>query len=150
MAAKTYKRVYLHYEKLEEFKAGMWRIVRGVQRGRNMIQAAALMRNLPAFTQAMLQAVHEWEQSCAFNLTSENSNRLAWLGHAGCCIGTGSSEENTRAAWHTLNKIEQDQANEAAQSVLDFWEKELGVMHALQMRFPWKLEEEPLEVCSGC
>ena len=142
MAARTYRRIYLRYEKLEEFKAGMWKIVRGVQRERNVFQAAALMRDIPAFSQAMLQAVHEWQQSCAHNLTSENSNRLAWLGHAGCCIAVMSPEENTRAAWHTLNKVEQDLANEAAQQVLEYWEKEAGDLHALQMRFPWDMPEE--------
>lgn len=139
---KTYKRIWLHYNKLEEFQSGMWRIVRGQERNRNILRAASLMKNIPAFTEAMLQALHEWPQSCSHNLTAENANRLAWLGHAGCCIAMCSPEENTRAAWHTLGIYEQEKANLAAQQVLDYWEKEYGNIHALQMRFPWGIEKD--------
>lgn len=116
------ERVYFHYRDLEEFHAGMWRIVRGERRKRNAMNAAALMRDSAAFSAAMMRALTEWPNSCAHNLTADGVNKLAWLGHAGCCLGVESPEENTRIGWHMLNQAEQDEANRVAQVVLDQWE----------------------------
>ena len=116
------ERIYHHFGDLEEFHAGMWRIVRGDERKSNIEAAANLMRNSPSFKKAMQEAIETWTNSCQHNLTAENVNRIAWLGHAGCCIGVGSPEENTRAGWHTLNKQEQDEANRVAAEVLAGWD----------------------------
>lgn len=115
-------RKFFHYQDLEEFKAGMWRIVRGEQRKINAKLAAELMADPARFSRAMDRALAEWPKSCEHNLTAENSNRIAWLGHAGCLLGVGSPEENTRLGWHMLTPIQQARANAAAQSVLDYWE----------------------------
>jgi hypothetical protein len=114
-------RVYFHYSDLEEYRDGMWRIVMGEQRKANVQAAAKLMRDSAAFEYSMRRAVDEWPNSCLHNLTSENSNRIAWLGHSGCCLGAGSPEENTRCGWHTLNPSEQDEANRVAALVLADW-----------------------------
>jgi hypothetical protein len=79
------------------------------------------MRDSDAFEAAMMRALEEWPNSCAHNLSAEDTNRLAWLGHAGCLLAAGSPEENTRCGWHTLTLTEQDAANAAAQKVLDMW-----------------------------
>jgi len=117
------ERIFFHYEQLEEFKCGMWRIVRGEEREVFLRKAANLMRDSRKFQAAMERAVREWQNSCLHNLTAESSNRLAWLGHAGCLLATGSPEENTRIGWHTLNADEQNEANRTAQVVLDKWIK---------------------------
>jgi hypothetical protein len=114
-------RVYHHYERLEEFQCGMWRIVRGEQRMANAKSAAGLMRDSVRFASAMRRALAEWPVSCEHNLTAEDTNRLAWLGHAGNLLGVGSPEENTRIGWHMLTQDEQDEANRTAQVVLDEW-----------------------------
>lgn len=116
------ERLYFPYEQLEEFQQGMWRIVRGDARKRFAEQAADLMRHPVEFEAAMMEALKLWPISCDQNLTSENSNRIAWLGHAGCCIAVGSCEENTRIGWHMLSPDEQDFANAAAANVLSAWE----------------------------
>lgn len=115
-------RHYFHYEELEEFKAGMWRIVRGIERTINAERAANLIRDTDAFKKAMYAAVRDWPKSCLHNLTAEGVNKIAWFGHAGCCIGVGSPEENTRIGWHQLAPAEQDRANAAALEVLTYWE----------------------------
>lgn len=115
------ERLYFHYEQLEEFRSGMWRIVRGDARRKYAERAADLMRDPASFRDAMRRALSEWPISCEHNLTSEASNRLAWLGHAGCCLAVQSSEENTRHGWHMLTPKEQDAANLAAESVLAEW-----------------------------
>lgn len=115
------ERVFYHYKDLEEFQQGMWKIVRGDRRKKNIEAAAALMRDTGRFRDAMMSALTEWPKSCEHNLTAESVNKIAWLGHAGCCIATGSPEENTRVAWHTLSLHEQDEANASARFVLDEW-----------------------------
>jgi len=114
-------RQWFHYEQLEEFQRGMWRIVRGEQRSANAQAAANLMRDCKAFKQAMYRAVREWPNSCLHNLTSDAVNKIAWLGHAGCFLGAGSPEENTRIGWHMLDADEQANANAAALEVLNYW-----------------------------
>ena len=118
------ERMYFHYEQLEEFKNGMWRIVRGDERKEYAEKAANLMREPARFKAAMAQILIDWPMSCMQNLTSENSNRIAWLGHAGCCMEVGSSEENTRIGWHMLNPQEQAEANRVAGEVLADWERD--------------------------
>lgn len=119
---KRHERVYYHYEELEEYHAGMWRIVRGEARKQFIVLSAELMRNAEEFCKAMQRATLEWPKSAAHNLTIEAANRLAWLGHAGCCVNHGASEEATRAAWHTLLKNEQAIANDVAATVLYRWD----------------------------
>jgi hypothetical protein len=114
--------VYHHYERLEEYQIGMWRMVSGETRRPLRDAAAMLMRDPEAFKAAMLRAVREWRYSCEHNLTSYASNRIAWLGHAGCVIATGSPEDVTREAWWTLNQAEQDEANRVAAEALAEWE----------------------------
>src|SRR5262245_5667760 len=115
-------RIYHHYERLEEFTCGMWRIVTGEARRPYKDAASRLMREPEAFKAAMLRAVDEWRCSCEHNLTSMASNRIAWLGHAGCCIATGSPEDITRDAWWTLTQAEQDEANRVAAEALAVWD----------------------------
>ena len=115
------ERTYFHYQDLEEFRDGMWKIVGGLKKAKNALAAAELMRNAKDFEAAMMRALEEWPNSCQHNLSAEDTNRLAWLGHAGCLLAAGSPEENTRCGWHLLKTKEQDIANSVAQKVLDLW-----------------------------
>jgi hypothetical protein len=115
-------RVFFHYEDLEEYHAGMWKRPTGITRKDFVGYAADLMRCPDEFNLAMQEACDKWPNSCAHNLTCLDSNRIAWLGHAGCCIATGSPEECTRVGWHTLTSEEQDEANRVAAEVLHDWE----------------------------
>lgn len=116
------KRLYHHYEKWEEIQHGMWRTVTGVERQMLLEKAALLMKNTSAFRLAMMKASLLWKYSCEVHLTG-GYNRQAWIGHAGCCLATGSPEDVTRQAWHTLTQAEQDLANAAADAVLLDWDK---------------------------
>lgn len=97
--------------------------------------AADLMRCPDEFKVAMRQAMTEWKNACLSNFSSDAVNKIAFLGHAGCFVATGSPEECTRVAWHTLTKDEQDCANLAAQEVLDEWVAPVGAMQA-----SWQLD----------
>jgi len=118
------ERIYYHYEDLEEFHAGMWRIIRG-ERRKNLVETAAvIMRDSARFKDAMMTAASQWVKSCEANLTAEGVNKIAWLGHAGCCVDSGIPEDCTRAGWHTLTQAEQDEANRVAAEVLEFWQQQ--------------------------
>lgn len=127
-------RTYHPYTSCEEFDAGMWRNVSGAERQRCIRDTAELMRNVQEFRTAMLQAVTDWPISCEHNLSAANVNRQAWLGHAGCCIATGSPEDCTRLGWHKLTQVEQDAANLAADEAISAWEtKQLVHIHQLSL-----------------
>jgi len=128
---KSIKRVFHPYDLWEEYHAGMWRITSGDVRISHVRDAANLMRDPSAFKAAMMRAVDTWPFSCENNLTCTSMNRIAWLGHAGCCLGVGSPEDCTRLGWHTLNQPEQDEANRVAAEVLAVWEERyLGWVNA--------------------
>jgi hypothetical protein len=115
------RRVFHPYHVLEETHAGLWRITTGEERKRHVLAAARLMADPPAFKAAMAEALLRWPMSCEHNLSAEALNRIAWLGHAGCCVGRGCPEEATRAGWHTLTPEQQSEANRVAGEVLAAW-----------------------------
>lgn len=127
------RRIYHHYQALEETSAGMWRRLNGDER-RGFVEAAAdLMRAPEEFLAAMRQAIIEWPRSCEHNLTADGTNFIAYLGHAGCCVGCGSPEECTRVAWHTLSKTEQEEANRVAAVALSEWREKQFAQNQLDL-----------------
>ena len=117
------RRPFYHYHQCEEYlpDGGMWKVVSGPVHADLQAKAAKLMRKPSMFADAMRKAVREWPHSCAMNLLTPSKNRRAWLGHAGCFLATGSPEECTRMAWHTLTAMEQRKANHAADTVIREW-----------------------------
>ena len=114
-------RVYYDFRELEEYRDGMWRIVRGDERKILVKKSADLMMDPELFKTAMLRALDEWPNSCQHNLTCEGMNRIAWLGHAGCCLNHSAPEDCTRAGWYKLDDDQMAEANKAAAEVLESW-----------------------------
>jgi hypothetical protein len=110
---------------LEEFKpdGGMWSIPGTLMRDQHVRNAADLMADPPRFVEAMRRAVHDWPVSCQNALSTPGLNQRAWLGQAGCYLGTGSPEETTKLAWRQLDAGEQFAANQAADTVIAEWRK---------------------------
>lgn len=123
MRFSTMRRVYHHYEKWEETKAGLWRRPTGEERQALIANCAVFMADTSAFRRAMERAIEEWPISCEANFTTKSINRQAWLGHAACCIAIGCPEEPTRAAWWKLTQMQRDLADEAAAEVIKIWEQ---------------------------
>lgn len=112
------KRIYHHCDQLEE--APMWDNTKSCN---DMPEYASnLMREIDVFESAMRKAINQWPYACEHNLSASVINRKAWLGHAGCFLEIGSTENCTRKGWHMLNQEEQDLANNAAQKVIKEWE----------------------------
>lgn len=114
------KRIYHHCDVLEE--SSMWAKINGERADEFAEKAAELMKEPDVFKDAMRQALEKWPLSCEHNLSAKPLNRLAWLGHAGCFLATGSPEECTRAGWWRLDRDQQDEANRVADEVVKEWE----------------------------
>lgn len=114
-------RVYHNFLTLEEYTQGMWRITRGAERKQYIRKSADLMQRTGVFYSAMVEAIRVWPRSCEHNLSAESMNRIAWLGHAGCCVSEGSPEDCTRAGWYLLSDKQMEEANEAAARALSKW-----------------------------
>jgi hypothetical protein len=119
---KKIERKFYNYMELEEYVCGMWKVARGQQRKDYIKLSEKLMKDTNGFIAAMNMVVKSWPKSVEQNLTVVSSNRLAWLGHAGCNIRHGSPEECTRAAWYLLSDDERNEANKAAMTVLMQWD----------------------------
>lgn len=115
------RRIFHHFEKCEEYKSNMWKVVPIETREQYTQAAAALMKDVSAFESAMMSAVDQWPNSCEANLTASSMNHQAWMGHAGCAIKLGAPEDLVRKAWRTLTKDQQDAANAAADRVIAAW-----------------------------
>lgn len=129
------KRIYHPHTKLEEVACGMWRIVSAQEREQFKLAAAELMNDTQRFEDAMRRASLEWPFSCEHNLTEASMNRIAWLGHAGCCIELGCPEDATRLGWWTLDQFKQDRANEASAKVIKEWEARQCLSENLEFLF---------------
>ncbi len=120
------KRIWHHFESWEEYKAGMWRDVPKREREPMIEAAIKFTGDHELYGSAMLRVIVEWPISCEHNLTDVHQNRLAWVGHAACCLVNGFPEWITRSAWGFLNQNQQDYANQKARDAVKAWEK----MHA--------------------
>lgn len=115
------RRIFHHYQELEETEAGFWRMVSGQELKDNIEKAADLLRSPQELIEAMRQAVKEWKKSCEAAFTTDSLNQIAFLGQAACCVAVGVPCGCTRIAWHDLTQPEKDEANLAAQIVLHEW-----------------------------
>lgn len=115
------KKIYHHCDNLEE--TPMWGSITDGDKEGAIARAYHLMKDVPRFKKAMMLALKKWPTSCEHNLTAQNTNRKAWLGHAGNYLCVGTTEDLTRLGWHRLDQREQDAANEAAQEVILVWEQ---------------------------
>jgi hypothetical protein len=118
------KQIYHHYNKWEDFHAGLYGIA-PPETERDLIKMAIKILSNPILCRkAMMEVVRNWPFSCEQNLTNRNRNRRAWLGQAACCFEGGVNEDLTKIAWHKLSKKEQNRANHIADVVIDFWEEQ--------------------------
>lgn len=117
------KRFYASHEQWEDWQHGLYQTAQPPQ----PVYVAASRRVLADaewLRRAMFEVVIEWPISSAVNLTNRSRNRRAWLGQAACCLVCGSSEDETKLAWHRLTKQQQDVANQQADAAIAFWMEE--------------------------
>ena len=135
------KRVYHPYWNWEEYEAGMWRHTSGSERAELVEKAFQFTGDALAYGDAMMRVIEQWPISCEHNLTDRSMNRLAWVGHAACCLMTGAPEDVTRKAWGMLTDQQRIDADKRAQEAVDEWERQYKTTGR---RIPEKLAEARL------
>ena len=74
------------------------------------------------FLNTCIEVIENWTISTKVNLTNKQCNRKAWLGQASCNYKYKVPEILTRIAWSKLDIIQQYEANEIAQKVINSYE----------------------------
>ena len=111
------------YWEWEDWRHGMWSKVSGDTKKMFLEKAIAFTGNAYLYGEAMMRVIKEWPISCEHNLTKKSINRLAYIGHAACCLSQGCPESITREAWGYLTQEQQDEANLKAKEALLEWER---------------------------
>ena len=115
------KRIFHRFEKCEEYKTNMWRMVPIEIRDDLQEYSRNLMIEHDVFEAVCKKVVDEWPFSCEANLTASSVNHQAWIGHAACAYNHNAPEDITRLAWRTLTEEQQDLANKAADKAIEYW-----------------------------
>ena len=117
------KQIFEHYEKWEDFQAGMFSLLDIKDKDKKVIGAINLLSNENDFYNAMKELMKVWKIATDVNLTNKGQNRRAWLGAAACMFVHNTPEFLTRIAWNLLNKDIQDRANLVADKIIIEYEK---------------------------
>lgn len=117
----------------------MWKTILGEKCEELLKKAIEFTGNAELYGFYMFRIIREWPFSCEHNLSCEDMNRQAWIGHAACCLAIACPEDITRLAWHTLTQKQQDDANHQADLAISKWEESQRnkkcQKHTLQMTF---------------
>lgn len=136
MQKRSITRVFHHYEKWEEYRWGMWRIVTGEEREPYFHSVRRILESPYLFRCSLYSAWTRWPISCEVNLTNRSMNRAAWLWHAGACVVTGAPEDITRSAWPSITQEQRVEADRIAWEVVEEWEEGYLESHATNLHMP--------------
>lgn len=117
---KWIERVYHPYWKWEEVMYNMWGS--SPNKYEHLEWAIEFTGNAVLYGEWMMKVVSDWPHSCQHNLSNDQQNRKAWIGHAACAYANKCPEDIVRSAWSKLTRLQQDQANHQAQLAIEHWE----------------------------
>lgn len=112
------KQVFEHYEKWEDYRAGMFTLVDVIDKDKKVFGAVNLLSDESDFYNVLKQMMQTWKTATEVNMTNKGQNRRAWLGAAACMFKHNTPEYLTRIAWNLLNKGIQDKANAIADKII--------------------------------
>lgn len=112
--------IYHHYEKWEDFKAGMYNYQK---EGREMrVKRAVDILSKPNVLYELMKMVTEqWPIATEQNLSNNMYGRHAFLGQTACNILDGVKEDETREAWGLLTDKQRIDANKIADKIYVEW-----------------------------
>ncbi len=99
----------------------MWSKMPSQLEGDMIKKAIEFTGNAELYGSWMIKVLSAWPLSCEHNLSNEDQNRLAWIGHAATTLAIGSPEYITRKAWGFLSQTQQDEANQKARDAVAMW-----------------------------
>ena len=114
------ERIFHHYNKWEDYHAGMYDESKD-GRAERVIKAAEILGTPDTCRKAMEKVVAEWKKATEYNLSNAEINRKAWLGQAACCCWAGIHEDETREAWGIMTEAQRIEANAIAASIIRGW-----------------------------
>ncbi len=127
MEKESLQRVFHPYNKWEDYNAGFYDNVSGVDK-QVMIEKVIELFSSPELTRKYMEKVIvEWFYSCEQNLTNSAMNKIAYLGQAACCLYAKVPSTITMEAWSLVPAEFQDIANKIAKETLIKWEKTYNV-----------------------
>ena len=114
------ERIFHHYQKWEDFHAGMYNESKDGRAER--VAAAAKILGTPSLCRkAMEKVIAEWKIAPEYNLSNAGINRKAWLGQAACSCYAGIHEDETREAWGIMTPEQRTEANRIAAEIIKKW-----------------------------
>lgn len=114
------ERIFHHYNKWEDYHAGMYDESKD-GRSERVKEAARILGTPEICREAMEKVINEWEKATEFNLSNAEINRKAWLGQAACCCYAGIHEDETREAWGIMTEAQRVEANRIAATIIKKW-----------------------------
>lgn len=114
------ERIFHHFNKWEDFHAGMYDENKEGRKER-VKQAASILGTPSICRKAMEKVVSEWPIATEYNLSNAEINRKAWLGQAACSCYAGIHEDETREAWGIMTEAQRTEANRIAASIIKEW-----------------------------
>ena len=114
------ERIFHHYNKWEDYHAGMYDESKD-GRAERVIKAAEILGTPATCRKAMEKVVSEWVKATEYNLSNAEINRKAWLGQAACCCWAGIHEDETREAWGLMTEAQRIEANAIAADIIKKW-----------------------------
>lgn len=116
------ERIYHHYEKWEDWKAGFYNACSGKIKEEKISKVIEMFNNEFLTRKFMLKVIDEWVYSCEHNLSNLSLNRIAYIGQAACCLYSEIPCSVTMEAWSLLSKEVQDRSDLIANEILTLWE----------------------------
>ena len=114
------ERIFHHYNKWEDYHAGMYDESKD-GRAERVRKAAEILGTPDTCRKAMEKVVAEWVKATEYNLSNAEINRKAWLGQAACCCWAGVHEDETREAWSLMTEAQRIEANAIAADIIKKW-----------------------------
>lgn len=114
------ERIFHHYNKWEDFHAGMY--AESKEGRKERVKLAASILGTPTLCKiAMEMVVSRWRVATEYNLSNAEINRKAWLGQAACSCYAGIHEDETREAWGIMTEAQRIEANRIAADIIKKW-----------------------------
>jgi hypothetical protein len=114
-------RIFHSWDKWECYKHNFFGGVLDYEKDDTLALYASLLKDLPAFEQALIEITTTWKYSCEHNLTNESMNRIAWLGQASCALVFNVPSAVCMGGYNLLSPEEQKAADAMAEKYLNKW-----------------------------
>ena len=119
------ERIYHRYEYWEDYKAGFYNNISGVNKDLMINKVVELFSSSELTETYMNKVIEKWKYSCEHNLTNLSLNRIAYLSQSACCIYAGVPSSITMEAWHLVSEENRNNANKIAEKIINNYEKNL-------------------------